>query len=127
MAKRNPRYRCVAPERWRWREIKPKSAYEREQMLKSCGSQCFLLPQGTPARPGLPSFPICEPKSCCISCDALRAAYIRARVVPKGPWYKGRKREEVARLYGEVERKALSLAVQHGCAWVKTTLRKQRR
>lgn len=65
-----------------WSELSPKTNYEREQLFKECGANCFLKPNFE--NPGRSGFPICNKCSndlcsCTPTCKGLNAAYIRAR------------------------------------------------
>lgn len=68
-----------------WRLNKPATRYARSKLISKCGSTCFLLPSGTPARPNVPAYPICVDLTrskgrCVVSCPGLEAAYKRLRM-----------------------------------------------
>jgi len=112
---------------WQWSKRKPKSTYERDQLLKNCGSSCFLLPKGAPFSPVLakgpgkvrkkPAFPICPKDDCCIDCGGLRAAYIRGKSMATRTKNKGYIKE--SKVYERVSQKALRLAKKLNCDWSK--------
>ena len=60
-----------------WKSIAPQKFKEREELMKMCGKQCFLMPEQQ-------KFPICpslregQKCKCKVSCQGLNAAYIRA-------------------------------------------------
>ena len=56
-----------------WHEDAPKSKSERETLLTTCGSKCFLNPSEK-------KFPICSKNmSCALDCRGILSAKIRAR------------------------------------------------
>jgi len=65
-----------------WRIFKPATITQRERIQDKCGSVCFLMPAGTPARKGVPAYPICARLDktggqCVLSCPGMEAAYKR--------------------------------------------------
>lgn len=68
-----------------WRRFKPATHSQRYRLRDKCGRMCFLSPGGTPARPGVPAYPICAridrvQGQCVLSCPGLEAAYKRLRM-----------------------------------------------
>lgn len=68
-----------------WTRNKPATRYARSKLVAKCGSTCFLLPAGTPARPNVPAYPICVDLTlskgrCVLSCPGLEAAFKRLRM-----------------------------------------------
>ena len=108
-------FKCIRKDEWKWEEKKPKTPSERYDVLKRCGSECFLDPTAQP-----PKFPICNKYDCCLDCDGLRAAYVRARALISASKRAGR--EDLAKYYEEIAERARSLAVQHGCTWAREEL-----
>lgn len=45
-------------------------------MLQQYGDAAFVIPEGTPARPGVPAFPIMDSRGC-FDCNMAKAAYQR--------------------------------------------------
>ena len=67
-----------------WSKHRPVTLLQREKLQEKCGDACFLVPGGTPARPGVPAYPICARLDrvggqCVLSCPGLEAAYKRLR------------------------------------------------
>ena len=65
-----------------WGRYKPATHAARYKLRGKCGDACFLLPGGTPARPGVPAYPICSSlekvgNRCVLSCPGMEAAYKR--------------------------------------------------
>lgn len=98
----------VIPDQWRWSELKPKTKAEREELLKKFGARCFLGPKSL-------KFPICAYPSGAISCDGLRAAYVRARSLMGAT----KDRHPELYKYSKIAERALELAKKFGCEWVK--------
>lgn len=48
----------------------------RFQMLQRYGNAAFMMPEGTPARPGVPAYPVMT-KDGCFDCNFAKAAYNR--------------------------------------------------
>jgi len=57
-------------------EAVPESVGARQELLTKCGSEAFLMPDGTAARPGVPGYPVMI-DDCCYHCGLMRAAYTR--------------------------------------------------
>jgi hypothetical protein len=55
-----------------WSKMAPKKGKERNNMLKKCGSKCFLDPKNK-------KYPICAKGSCKVNKKGLHAAYSRSR------------------------------------------------
>ncbi len=104
-------FKCITKDEWKWEEKKPKTPSERYDVLEKCGAECFLDPTAKP-----PKFPICN-KECCLDCDGLRAAYVRARALVGASKRAGK--EELSRYYEEIAERARNLALKYGCLWVK--------
>jgi gas vesicle protein len=104
----------VVIDRWTWEEDKPKTPSEREELYQKYGAKCFLDPETR-------GFPICvkvgRPDEGKISCDGLRSAFVRARALITASKKVGR--EDLARKYDEISKKALELARKLGCRWVR--------
>jgi len=101
--------RCVTKDEWKWEEKKPKTPSERQELLRKCGRECFLDPSKL-------KFPICN-KQCCIDCDGLRAAYVRARAMITAAKKAGYEKD--AQYYANIANMAKQLAIKYGCEWVK--------
>ena len=101
--------RCITRDEWKWEEKKPKTPSERRELLKKCGRDCFLDPERL-------AFPICN-KRCCVDCDGLRAAYVRARSLVTAS--KRANKPDLAKYYEGIAEKAKSLAIKYGCEWAK--------
>jgi len=76
-----------------WKERKP-IGYQREEMLKKYGPECFLRPETL-------SYPVCNRKTGKYDCDGLRAAYVRARQQHDH----------------EIEERAIKVAKKLKCEW----------
>ena len=76
-----------------WKERKP-IGYQREEMLKKHGPECFLRPETL-------SYPVCNRKTGKYDCDGLRAAYVRARQQHDH----------------EIEERAIKIAKKLKCEW----------
>jgi len=68
-----------------WSIFKPVRLSQRQDIQQKCGNVCFLMPEGTPARRGVPSYPICSRLDktggqCVLSCPGMEAAYKRLRM-----------------------------------------------
>lgn len=104
----------VVIDRWTWERDKPKIPSEREELYQKYGERCFLDPERR-------AFPICVkvglPDEGKISCDGLRAAYIRARALITASRKVGRK--DLEQYYTNILNKALDLAKKYGCRWVR--------
>ena len=57
-------------------EAVPGTVGARRELLTKCGSEAFLMPDGTAARPGVPGYPVMI-DDCCYHCGLMRAAYTR--------------------------------------------------
>lgn len=55
-----------------WSKMAPKKGKDRNDMLKKCGSKCFLDPKNK-------KYPICAKGSCKVNKKGLHAAYSRSR------------------------------------------------
>lgn len=66
-----------------WGKVKPRTRAQRYALAEK-RPECFLFPEGTPASPGVPSYPICTAQGQ-DSCPGLLAAYRRLNVY--GPRY----------------------------------------
>ncbi|MEM2185278.1 MAG: hypothetical protein QXO99_08405 [Candidatus Methanomethylicia archaeon] len=106
----------VVIDRWTWERDKPKIPSEREELYQKYGAKCFLDPERR-------AFPICVkvglPDEGKISCDGLRAAYVRARALITASRKVGRK--DLEEYYSSIANKALTLAKSYGCQWVRTS------
>ena len=69
------RVRCVDKKSPVGRAV-PKSTKGRRARLKRFGKRAFLIPGGTPASPGVPSYPVLDGRGC-FHCRMGRAAYTR--------------------------------------------------
>ena len=105
-------YECITKDEWKWEEKKPKTKWERQEVLEKCGSKCFLEPKEL-------KFPICN-KSCCLDCDGLRSAYVRARALITASLRANRR--DLAEKYRRIAEEAKRLAEKHGCLWVEETI-----
>lgn len=56
---------------------RPGRVSEKRKMLEKYGKQAFLLPEGTPSSPGVPSFPLISKKTGCFHCGMMRMSYTR--------------------------------------------------
>lgn len=97
-----------------WRIYKPATHSQRYRLRDECGSACFLVPGGTPARPGVPAYPICSTLDktsgqCVLSCPGLEAAYKRLMMGIKHYTYP----EEYKARMRKAANKAIRLARQH--------------
>ena len=97
-----------------WSRHKPVTLLHRERLIDKCGQVCFLLPGGTPARPGVPAYPICARLDrvggrCVLSCPGLEAAYKRLRQGIEHYTYAAR----YIRLMKAEANRAIRLARQH--------------
>ena len=99
--------KCVTKDEWKWEEKKPKTEAERWELLKKCGREAFLDPDNL-------KFPVYN-KNCCLDCDGLRAAYVRARSLVSAAKRAGD--ENMATYYENIANKALDLAKKAGCIW----------
>lgn len=55
-----------------WRTSSPKLISQRRQLMKRCGSRCFMMPSQL-------KFPVCSKKNDCrISCSGLASAMVRS-------------------------------------------------
>lgn len=84
-----------------WSEKAPKKGKQREQLAKSCGGKCFLMPEKR-------KFPVCarcngSVCTCKPSCEGLKAARIRAAQYH----------------YTQVKERADKLLAEHGCSQAK--------
>lgn len=82
----------------------------RRNLKEKCGNDAFLFPLGTPARPGIPGYPVYD-SSCCFSCKLAKNAYQRLSI-------------NISRVNGpyrsEMERKKKAIkakAKNNGCNW----------
>ena len=103
-------WKCIEKDRWEWSKNKPKTPSEREDVLRRCGAECFLDPSRK-------AFPICNKYTCCLSCDGLRAAYVRARALISACKKIGAL--EKAKYYENIANRALQIAKEVGCDWAK--------
>jgi len=104
MAKRE-KFKCIdVAIPYNWGQKKPITKWERRLVLEKGGPQCFLIPEAL-------KFPVCNKDDFCLNCHGLLTAYRRARQYkyPKEVWMK-----------------AIELAKQAGCDWVKRTEKRLR-
>lgn len=87
---------------YNWGKLKPVTKWERRQVLEKGGPQCFLIPEAL-------KFPVCNKTDYCLNCQGLLTAYRRARQYKYPP---------------EIWMKAIKLAQEAGCDWVKRTLKR---
>jgi len=90
---RNPPPPKTTETKYGWKERKP-IGYQREEMLKKHGPECFLRPETL-------SYPVCNRKTGKYDCDGLRAAYVRARQQHDH----------------EIEERAIKIAKKLKCGW----------
>lgn len=97
------KYKCIDKAiPYNWGKLKPVTKWERREVLKKGGPQCFLIPEKL-------KFPVCNKTDACLNCHGLLTAYRRARQY-KYP--------------EEVWMKAIKLAKEAGCDWVEKTIKK---
>jgi len=97
-----------------WSRYKPVTKFHRSRLIKACGDVCFLMPEGTPARPRVPGYPICSRLDltgdrCVVSCPGLEAAYKRLMMGIKHYTYPERYKAYMA----AAARRAIRIARQY--------------
>lgn len=70
MKKKSSRRSRASPSRG-WGKVAPKTKSSRQSMKSKCGSRCFLQPKDL-------KFPVCNPKTCKVSCKGAVTAKVRA-------------------------------------------------
>lgn len=68
--------RCVDKRTVAVSRVVPKNNAERFRRLNLYGKTAFMMPEGTPARPGVPAYPVVNGDGC-FSCSLAKAAYNR--------------------------------------------------
>lgn len=68
--------RCVEKRTVAVSRVVPKNNAERLRRLKLYGKTAFMMPEGTPARPNVPAYPVVD-RDGCFSCSLAKAAYSR--------------------------------------------------
>lgn len=97
-------------------KARPKTISQRESLLSRYGRWAFLMPDGTPSRPGVPSYPIVT-KEGCFHCGLGRAALTRiGQAINKRDYSEAYKRKlESAR------KRLIRTAMRHNCQWAFTS------
>jgi len=68
--------KCVRTEKHKVFRTVPRTQSQRFQRLQIYGKDAFVMPEGTPANPGIPAYPVVD-KQGCFDCSLAKAAYSR--------------------------------------------------
>lgn len=96
----------------------PKTVSQRRRMLDRFGNVAFLLPEGTKARPGVPSYPIVSARTGRFHCGMMRIAYTRIGAAinrTRSPTWKAQLRAARQRLIRTAHRYADSADASNTC------------
>ena len=89
-------FTCAETRSERVSKAVPRTVGRRFNLLEDYGACAFIVPEGTPASPGTPNFPVVNVKGC-FHCSMARAAYTR---IGQSIGKKGYPREYKDRLEG---------------------------
>jgi hypothetical protein len=100
-------------------KVHPVLVSKRRKLLDKCGRKAFLLPEGTPSKPTVPSYPIVGP-DCCYHCGLMRMQYTRLGAAynrAKSRVYKMQINEARERLIRKAARFADRRNPSNACNW----------
>ena len=99
---------CVVTRKEIVSKVVPRTVGARFKLLQRHGTCAFIMPEGTPASPGSPNFPVVNARGC-FHCSMARAAYTR---IGQSIAKRGYPREYKARLRS-ARRRMIEIAVSH--------------
>lgn len=100
-------------------KVHPVLVSKRRKLLEKCGRRAFLLPEGTPSRPTVPSYPVMG-SDCCYHCGLMRMQYTRLGAAynrAKSRLYKGKITEARERLIRKAAQFADRRDPSNACNW----------